>query len=84
VFSDLLGDYEKKGESLKILGKFIAFGLTDPFHITTFTGLVIYDIGKIRERSTNYGIRMMNLELRNGLDELYKLKLEINGDIYFI
>ncbi|MEM0374031.1 MAG: hypothetical protein QXV69_05375 [Sulfolobaceae archaeon] len=78
MFKELLGDYDKKGESLKILGKFIAFGLDDPFHITTFTGLVIYGIGKMRERSTNYGIRMMKLEIRSKLDELYKLKAEIN------
>ncbi len=35
----LLGDYEKKGELLKGLGKFFIFSLDDPFHLTTLTGL---------------------------------------------
>jgi hypothetical protein len=78
----LLGDYEKKGETLKGLGKFFVFSLNDPLHLTTLTGLAIYAIGKARERSTNYGLRMfavdyslLKLELRDVLLDFHSCRL---------
>jgi len=78
----LLGDYEKKGETLKGLGKFFIFSLDDPFHLTTLTGLAIYVIGKARERSTTYGLRMfavdyslLKLELRDALLDFHSYRL---------
>jgi hypothetical protein len=78
----LLGDCEKKGEALKGLGKFFIFSLDDPFHLTTLTGIAIYAIGKARERSTNYGLRMfavdyslLKLELRDALLDLHSCRL---------
>jgi hypothetical protein len=58
TFKEILGDYEVKGGTVQAVGKFIAFGLDDPFHITTISGLTIYGIGKLMERRTNYGLRM--------------------------
>ena len=78
----LLGDYEKKGETLKGLGKFFIFSLDDPLHLTTLTGLAIYAIGKARERSTTYGLRMfaveyslLKLELRDALLDFHSCRL---------
>jgi hypothetical protein len=78
----LLGDYEKKGETLKGLGKFFIFSLDDPFHLTTLTGLAFYALGKARERSTNYGLRMfavdyslLKLELKDVLFDFHSCRL---------
>ncbi|MGC9105175.1 MAG: hypothetical protein ACP5HQ_01950 [Thermoprotei archaeon] len=73
----LLGDYEKKGELLKGLGKFFMFSLDDPFHLTTLTGLGFYAAGKLRERSTNYGIRMLLTDYAKGKLALREAYLDI-------
>jgi len=66
IVRELLGDYEKRGESLKRLGKFVALVLDDPFHATTVTGLALYGMGKIAERRTNYGLRLAYMSVREG------------------
>jgi hypothetical protein len=77
VFYWILGDYEKKGEFLKSLGKFIAFALDDPLHFTTFTGLLLYGIGKYREKTTNYGIIMFKRDFREISDEVKRIRNDI-------
>lgn len=72
MLKDILGDEEKKGRTLQSVGKIIAFAFDDPFHLTTVSGLALYGIGKLRERSTNYGIRMMLKDIYAIHNELVK------------
>ncbi|AWR99318.1 hypothetical protein [Metallosphaera hakonensis] len=79
---DILGDYEPKGKLIQGIGKFIAFGLDDPFHVTTVTGLALYGTGKLMERRSNYGIRrakidigLVTMDLRNVIEEIHSLRL---------
>lgn len=76
---EILGDYEPKGKTLQAIGKFIAFGLDDPFHATTVTGLTLYGVGKYMEkRRTNYGLRLAYLELEEVKRRLRESILDIN------
>ncbi|BFH72722.1 hypothetical protein SJAV_06660 [Sulfurisphaera javensis] len=76
---EILGDYEPKGKTTQTIGKFIAFGLDDPFHITTISGLAIYGIGKYMEkRGTNYGLRIAYQELEEFKRRLRETLLDIN------
>ncbi|MEM0288541.1 MAG: hypothetical protein QXY37_02080 [Metallosphaera sp.] len=79
---ELLGDYEPRGKVVQGLGKFIAFGLDDPFHVTTATGLALYGIGKIMERRSNYGLRrakidiaFTTLEIKEIISDLAQMRL---------
>lgn len=77
---EILGDYEPKGRTIQAVGKFIAFGLDDPFHITTITGLALYGIGKYMEkRGTNYGLRMAYQNLEEFKRRLKETILDINS-----
>ncbi|WP_338599374.1 hypothetical protein V6M85_09820 [Sulfolobus tengchongensis] len=79
MFRDLLGDYEAKGKVVQGVGRFIALGLDDPFHITTITGFTIYGIGKyIEKKRTNYGIRMAKLDIENIRKEIRESILDIS------
>ncbi|QKQ99957.1 hypothetical protein GWK48_05805 [Metallosphaera tengchongensis] len=78
---ELLGDYEPRGRLLQGIGKFVLFGLDDPFHLTTVTGLAIYGVGKVMESRSNYGIRRAKVDIaittqdfRNLVDELRSLR----------
>lgn len=75
----LLGDYEPRGKLVQGVGKFIAFGLDDPFHVTTVTGLAIYGVGKMMERRTNYGLRMAKMDVHATVHELNKLVNDIRS-----
>ncbi|AKV73355.1 MULTISPECIES: hypothetical protein [Metallosphaera] len=79
MMKDLLGDYEPRGKVIQGVGKFIAFGLDDPFHLTTVTGLAIYGAGKLMERRSNYGIRRAKLDMTLTMLELKNLVEEIHG-----
>jgi len=79
---EILGDYEPRGRTIQGVGKFIAFGLDDPFHITTVTGLTLYGVGKLMESRSVYGLRRAKvdialpmMELRNVVRELTSLKV---------
>ncbi|MCY0859327.1 MAG: hypothetical protein OWQ54_02730 [Sulfolobaceae archaeon] len=74
MFREILGDEEKKGDTLKAVGKIIAFAFDDPFHITTVTGLTLYGIGKLREKRTNYGLKMM-------LRDIYAMHQELIREV---
>ncbi|AOL16306.1 hypothetical protein BFU36_05850 [Sulfolobus sp. A20] len=77
---DLLGDYEPRGRVIQGVGRFIAFGLDDPFHITTVSGLTIYAIGKfVEKRSTRYGIRMAKIDMEKIRKDIRELTLDISG-----
>jgi hypothetical protein len=75
----LLGDYEPRGKLVQGVGKFIAFGLDDPFHVTTVTGLAVYGVGKMMERRTNYGLRMAKRDVHATVHELNKLVNDIRS-----
>ncbi|BCU69418.1 hypothetical protein KN1_07150 [Stygiolobus caldivivus] len=77
MVKDILGDYEVKGGSVQAIGKFIAFGLDDPFHITTVSGFTIYGIGKLMERRTNYGLRMAHRDIQEIKRSLREALLDI-------
>ena len=49
MFREVLGDYEPKGTVIQGIGRFLALGLDDPFHITTIAGFAVYGIGKYIE-----------------------------------
>jgi len=77
---EILGDYEPKGRTIQAVGKFVAFGLDDPFHVTTITGLTLYGIGKYMEkRGTNYGLRMAYQDLEEFKRRLRETILDINS-----
>jgi len=77
---EILGDYEPKGRTMQAVGKFVAFGLDDPFHVTTITGLTLYGIGKYMEkRGTNYGLRMACQDLEEFKRRLRETILDINS-----
>ncbi|EWG07416.1 MAG: Hypothetical Protein ASUL_05471 [Candidatus Aramenus sulfurataquae] len=76
---ELLGDYEKKGSTVQGVGKFIAMGLDDPFHVTTVSGFAIYGIGKLMERRTNYGIRMARMDVQEIKRQLREALLDIHS-----
>ncbi|BBG24714.1 hypothetical protein [Sulfuracidifex tepidarius] len=75
----LLGDYEPRGKLVQGVGKFIAFGLDDPFHITTVTGLAVYGVGKMMERRSNYGIRRAKMDIHMTINEMNKMVNEIRS-----
>jgi len=75
---EILGDYEPKGKTIQAIGKFVAFGLDDPFHITTITGLALYGVGKYMEKRTNYGLRMAYQDLEEFKRRLREALLDIN------
>ncbi|AWR97498.1 hypothetical protein DFR86_08005 [Acidianus sulfidivorans JP7] len=77
MFEELLGDYEPKGKTIQGVGKFIAMGLDDPFHITTVTGFAVYGIGKMIEKRSNYGIRRAMLDIANIKREMRELSLDL-------
>ena len=77
LVKDILGDCEVKGGTLQGIGKFIAFGLDDPFHVTTVSGLAIYGIGKIMERRTNYGLRLAYRDIQEVKRALREAILDI-------
>ncbi|BDC00169.1 hypothetical protein [Saccharolobus caldissimus] len=80
MFKEILGDYEPRGRIIQGVGKFIALGLDDPFHITTITGFTIYGIGKYIERkTTNYGIRMAKIDLENIRKDFRDLILDLSS-----
>ncbi|QIW25106.1 hypothetical protein EWF20_13815 [Sulfolobus sp. S-194] len=77
---EILGDYEPKGKTLQAVGKFIAFGLDDPFHLTTITGLTLYGVGKYMEKkSTNYGLRLAYQDLEEFRRRLREAILDISS-----
>jgi len=77
---EILGDYEPRGRTIQAVGKFVAFGLDDPFHVTTITGLTLYGIGKYMEkRGTNYGLRMAYQDLEEFKRRLRETILDINS-----
>lgn len=78
MFKDLLGDYEPKGKTIQGVGKFIAAGLDDPFHITTISGLIIYGIGKMIEKRSSYGLRRAKIDLAEARRQLRELVLDIS------
>lgn len=73
----ILGDEERKGEVLKGVGKFLIFSLDDPFHLTTVSGLAVYGVGKLREKRTNYGVKLMLQDYAKLKDSLHKDLLEL-------
>ncbi|MDT7860924.1 MAG: hypothetical protein RRA45_01725 [Saccharolobus sp.] len=80
MFKEILGDYEPRGRIIQGVGKFIALGLDDPFHITTITGFTIYGIGKYIERkTTNYGIRMAKIDLEHIRKDFRDLILDLSS-----
>ncbi|ARM76202.1 hypothetical protein [Acidianus manzaensis] len=79
MFEDLLGDYEPKGRTIQGVGKFIAMGLDDPFHITTVTGFAVYGIGKAMEKRSNYGIRRAMMDIANIKREMKELTLDLSS-----
>jgi len=76
---EILGDYEPRGSTVQGVGKFIAMGLDDPFHITTISGFSIYGIGKLMEKRTNYGIRMASIDLNEIKRELNQLVIDVHS-----
>ncbi|AAK43345.1 hypothetical protein SULI_04990 [Saccharolobus solfataricus] len=79
MFKELLGDYEPRGRIIQGVGRFIALGLDDPFHITTITGFTLYGIGKyIEKKRTNYGIRMAKMDIENIRKNLREITLDIS------
>jgi len=74
-----LGDYEPRGRVIQGVGRFIALGLDDPFHITTISGFTIYGLGKyIEKKRTNYGIRMAKMDIENVRKDLREITLDIS------
>jgi len=74
-----LGDYEPRGRVIQGVGRFIALGLDDPFHITTISGFTIYGLGKyIEKKRTNYGIRMTKMDIENVRKDLREITLDIS------
>ncbi|ACP38855.1 hypothetical protein [Saccharolobus islandicus] len=79
MFKELLGDYEPRGRVIQGVGRFIALGLDDPFHITTISGFTIYGLGKyIEKKRTNYGIRMAKMDIENLRKDLREITLDIS------
>ncbi|MCH4814213.1 MAG: hypothetical protein QXY87_02530 [Saccharolobus sp.] len=79
MFKELLGDYEPRGKVIQGVGRFIALGLDDPFHITTISGFTIYGLGKyIEKKRTNYGIRMAKIDIENVRKDLREITLDIS------
>ncbi|ACP36265.1 conserved hypothetical protein [Sulfolobus islandicus Y.G.57.14] len=79
MFKELLGDYEPRGRVIQGVGRFIALGLDDPFHITTISGFTIYGLGKyIEKKRTNYGIRMAKMDIENVRKDLREITLDIS------
>jgi len=79
MFKELLGDYEPRGRVIQGVGRFIALGLDDPFHITTISGFTIYGLGKyIEKKRTNYGIRMAKMDIENIRKDLREITLDIS------
>ncbi|QGA55161.1 hypothetical protein GFS03_11550 [Sulfolobus sp. E5-1-F] len=79
MFKELLGDYEPRGRVIQGVGRFIALGLDDPFHITTISGFAIYGLGKcIEKKRTNYGIRMAKIDIENVRKDLREITLDIS------
>ncbi|ACP47801.1 conserved hypothetical protein [Sulfolobus islandicus Y.N.15.51] len=79
MFKELLGDYEPRGRVIQGVGRFIALGLDDPFHITTISGFTIYGLGKyIEKKRTNYGIRMTKMDIENVRKDLREITLDIS------
>ena len=79
MFREVLGDYESKGTVIQGIGRFIALGLDDPFHITTITGFTVYGIGKyIEKKRTNYGIRMARMDIQNISRGIKELALDLS------
>ncbi|BFI76146.1 MULTISPECIES: hypothetical protein [Sulfurisphaera] len=77
---EILGDYEPKGKTLQAVGKFIAFGLDDPFHLTTISGLTLYGVGKYMEKkNTNYGLRLAYQDLEEFKRRLREAILDISS-----
>jgi hypothetical protein len=79
IAKDILGDYEPRGSTVQGVGKFIAMGLDDPFHITTVSGFSIYGVGKLMEKRTNYGMRMASMDLNEIKRQLNQLILDIHS-----
>ncbi|BCU67586.1 hypothetical protein HS7_10230 [Sulfolobales archaeon HS-7] len=75
---DIMGEYSPRGETLANVGKFIAIGLDDPFHVTTITGGALIIAGEIMRRRTPLGVRMATLMIRQGIQEFHKISLEIS------
>ncbi len=74
-----MGDYEPRGRVIQGVGRFIALGLDDPFHITTISGFTIYGLGKyIEKKRTNYGIRMAKMDIENLRKDLREITLDIS------
>ena len=74
-----MGDYEPRGRVIQGVGRFIALGLDDPFHITTISGFTIYGLGKyIEKKRTNYGIRMAKMDIENIRKDLREITLDIS------
>ncbi len=74
-----MGDYEPRGRVIQGVGRFIALGLDDPFHITTISGFTIYGLGKyIEKKRTNYGIRMTKMDIENVRKDLREITLDIS------
>ncbi len=74
-----MGDYEPRGRVIQGVGRFIALGLDDPFHITTISGFTIYGLGKyIEKKRTNYGIRMAKMDIENVRKDLREITLDIS------
>ena len=77
---EILGDYEPRGRTVQAVGKFLAFVLDDPFHITTIAGLTLYGIGKyLEKKKTNYGLRIAYQELEEFKRRLRDAILDINS-----
>lgn len=71
--------YEPRGRVIQGVGRFIALGLDDPFHITTISGFTIYGLGKyIEKKRTNYGIRMAKMDIENVRKDLREITLDIS------
>lgn len=75
----ILGDYEPKGKTIKGVGKFILWGIDDPFHITTVSGALIYGVGKIIESRSPYGIRRAKMDLAEIKRQMRELILDISS-----
>jgi len=75
----ILGDYEPKGKMIQGFGKFLLWGLDDPFHITTISGSVIYGVGKIIESRSPYGLRRAKMDLAEIKRQMRELILDISS-----
>lgn len=75
----ILGDYEPGGKTIQGVGKFLLWGLDDPFHITTISGSVIYGVGKIMERRSSYGLRRAKMDLAEIKRQMKELILDISS-----